>query len=307
MMKGTGEPFVSVGIPTYNHAEMLRRAVESVLAQHYRNIEVVISDNASTDGTRALCDELCRRDGRVRYVRQPVNIGLTANFSEAFKVSRGAFYMVLPDDDWLDPSYISQCVRTLQEDPELAAACGKPRMYRGMEFSFEGACDNLLQKSGEQRIVTYFKRVWENPAIHGLMRREMLVTVPPMQNTFAGDWIYIASVAFKGRIKTVDSALINKSLGGVSSSWERSVRTLGLPSYQAKIRGLPYLIILWSVFKDIAWASPVYRSLGRVARFSLACRACWVLVVKFTRFIAGFTLPIARGYVYRFVSGHGSR
>ena len=64
-------PLVSVGIPTFNRLIMLRRAVDSALSQDYPNLEVVISDNASTDGTQAWCEQLARRDSRVRYVRQP--------------------------------------------------------------------------------------------------------------------------------------------------------------------------------------------------------------------------------------------
>ena len=57
---------------------MLRRAVDSALSQDYPNLEVVISDNASTDGTQAWCEQLARRDSRLRYVRQPTNVGAFA-------------------------------------------------------------------------------------------------------------------------------------------------------------------------------------------------------------------------------------
>ena len=82
-------PLVSVGVPTYNREHRLRRAVESILAQDYPHVEVVISDNASADGTQAWCEELCRRDSRVRYVRQPRNAGLISNYAEVFRHSRG--------------------------------------------------------------------------------------------------------------------------------------------------------------------------------------------------------------------------
>ncbi len=69
------KPLVSIGIPTYNRASVLRRAVESALTQDHTNLELVISDNASTDETEAVCQEFCERDNRVRYIRQKTNRG----------------------------------------------------------------------------------------------------------------------------------------------------------------------------------------------------------------------------------------
>lgn len=289
------EPLVSVGIPTYNRVDMLTRSVESVLAQDYCNLEVVISDNASTDETQAVCDEFRRRDGRVRYIRQPTNLGLTANYAAVFTQARGEIYMALADDDWLDPTYVSQCLRTLLAQPDLMTVCGKSRMYRDQQFLFEGDKHNLLQDSARQRVVRYFMGVGENVLLHGLMRRETVASVPPMPNALAGDWVYIASIVYKGKARTLESTAINKSVAGTSNTWASQTHTLGLPAYQAY---LPYLAILVSVFKDIAWASPVYASAGRFGRLSLASGACRALASKF----ALWTLIALAGEVwYRLV------
>src|SRR5947207_15595620 len=101
------EPLVSIGLPTFNRVATLRRTVESVLAQDYAHIELIISDDASTDGTQEYGEEVSRHDRRVQYIRQAVNIGLTANYAEVFRRSTGAFYMALADDDWLEPTYVS--------------------------------------------------------------------------------------------------------------------------------------------------------------------------------------------------------
>src|SRR5919199_5421053 len=141
----SGSPLVSVGIPTYNRREMLKRAVESVLAQDYTNFEVVISDNASTDGTQALCEDLCLRDERVHYFRQSTNKGPIANFNEVFRRSHGELFMYLGDDDWLDPSYLSQCVSTLLKQPELALVSGVWNWCRDQALIKENIRMNLLQ------------------------------------------------------------------------------------------------------------------------------------------------------------------
>src|SRR5205814_2451569 len=134
-----------------------------------------------------------------------------------------------------------------------------------------------LQESGSQRVVHYLRWVWENAALHGVMRRETIAAVPEMPNGLAGDWLFIASIVFRGKSRTLNSVAIHKSLGGVSSSWPHQVQAYGLPPILVKLRGAPYLVIMWSALKDIAWASPVYRSLGRTGRCALACRATTAL------------------------------
>jgi glycosyltransferase involved in cell wall biosynthesis len=83
---------VSIGIPTYNRAELLKRAIESALNQDYKNIEVIISDNASTDDTESICQFYCNQDARLKYVRHSQNRGPGANFSE--KGIWSVFYVV---------------------------------------------------------------------------------------------------------------------------------------------------------------------------------------------------------------------
>lgn len=274
-------PLVSIGLPTYNRVDSLRRAVESVLAQDYPNVELVVSDDASSDGTQAYGEEVSRRDPRVRYLRQDPNIGLTANYANVFAQSRGDYYMSFADDDWLDPSYVSQCITTLLAHPDYALVCGFPRMFRDGAYLFDGRKDNALQASGANRVVHYLRWVRENAELHGIMRRDTIAAVPPMPNTLAGDWIYLSSIIFGGKSRTLDSVAINKAAGGTSSTWHGQVRVYGLPSYVARIRGLPYLYITWSVFRDIAWVSPVYRSLTRAGRMMLAARAALAILVKF--------------------------
>ena len=88
------EPLISVGIPTFNRAAQLARAAGSVLSQTHANLELVISDNASADETESLCRALCESDPRVRYLRQPLNRGPTANFNALFETMRGDLSLI---------------------------------------------------------------------------------------------------------------------------------------------------------------------------------------------------------------------
>lgn len=271
------EPLVSIGLPTYNRLASLKRAVESALAQDYRNIELVISDNASTDETESFCREICRQDGRVRYIRQPKNLGPTANFREALLQARGELFMWLADDDWIDPAYVSQCASFASAHPNYSVVCGGAKYYRGGDFFYQDTVMNLSQDSGSQRVVDYYRRVRGNGEYYGLMRRAQLLEVPYL-NTLAGDWLFIASIVFKGKLKTIESVSVNRSSDGVSRDLKGLAAFFGFTGERAKN---PHRTIAAIVFKDIAWQSPVYRPLGKVGRLLLALRAAEAVGLKF--------------------------
>src|SRR4051812_48138560 len=96
-------PLVSIGIPTFNRAESLRRSIRSALAQDHPALEVVVSDDGSTDNTAAVVAELAAHDARLRCVSQAVNLGHARNFQAVLEAARGEYFMWLSDDDWLDP------------------------------------------------------------------------------------------------------------------------------------------------------------------------------------------------------------
>jgi glycosyltransferase involved in cell wall biosynthesis len=113
------EPLVFIGLPTRSRAACLRESVKDILAQDYRNIEVLISDNCSDDDTEQVCRELTAADRRVGYVRQPRNIGLHGNHNFCMDASRGEFLCLFHDHDRRAPTLIGEYVRFLQAHPRV--------------------------------------------------------------------------------------------------------------------------------------------------------------------------------------------
>jgi glycosyltransferase involved in cell wall biosynthesis len=269
------EPLVTIGLPTYNRAPSLPRAISSALAQTYRNLELMISDNASTDETQRLCREASEQDARVRYFRQPVNIGPTANFNAVLSAARGEFFMWLADDDWLDHSFVSECLRILLERSDYTLVCGRELYYQGEQLRSECAALNLLQESGAERVLAYYKQVGINGTFYGLMRRVDALK-EPLQNVLGGDWLWLARLAFAGKVKTLESVSINRSSEGMSRDIESLAAHYGLSGQKRRM----YHAIATTVFKDIAWRSPVYRSLGKIGRLLLASRAAEIVGLR---------------------------
>ena len=114
---------VTVLIPTYNRARWLGGAIDSVLAQTHRDFRLIVSDNASTDGTR----EIVARydDPRVTYVRRATNCGLNEHYNEWFQRIDGEYLFVVPDDDRLVPDALELTVAALDANPRAALVHGR--------------------------------------------------------------------------------------------------------------------------------------------------------------------------------------
>ncbi|HLK88489.1 MAG TPA: glycosyltransferase family 2 protein [Polyangia bacterium] len=264
---------VSIGIPTFNRVRGLRRALASVQAQDYRDLEIVISDNASTDETEAVCREQSESDRRIRYIRLPSNRGATANFRHTLESARGELFMWLADDDWLDPSYVSRCAAILKSHPDHSLVAGADRYYENGQPTFDGTRLTLEQDSGSERLVSYFRQVIRNGTFYGLMRRELLARVP-FRHVLGGDWLTVGAMAFAGKVKTVDDVFVNRSLGGASRDWSALAAMYSLSEVWAENPGLTIAV---NVFRDLM-TSPVYAELGPAGRLALGGRAFWTVL-----------------------------
>jgi glycosyltransferase involved in cell wall biosynthesis len=117
-MTGAGSPpLVSIGCAVYNGEATLRRALAPLLAQDYPAIEIVISDDGSTDGSPDIIADMTAGDPRVRLLPRTGNVGLTANFNRVFRAARGKYFLWADQDDIRDPSFVRKAVAALEADP----------------------------------------------------------------------------------------------------------------------------------------------------------------------------------------------
>lgn len=115
-------PRLSIGLPVYNGERLVPEAIEALLGQSYKDFELIISDNASTDGTAAICRAYEARDSRVRYIRQPSNIGMIPNHNVLVGAARGEFFKWASHDDLYDEDFLQRCVDALDEHPDAVLA-----------------------------------------------------------------------------------------------------------------------------------------------------------------------------------------
>lgn len=135
------QPLVTIGMPVYNGGPKTRRALDSLLAQSHSNFELVISDNASTDGvTQQILEEYARRDQRIRVVRQQDNMGPLANFLWLLPEARGEYFVWAAHDDAWSPNFIECLVNRLLESPAAVLATPSTAVVNAAEATekYEG-------------------------------------------------------------------------------------------------------------------------------------------------------------------------
>ena len=149
------EPLVSVIIPTYNRSSYLREAIKSAVQQNYKNIEILVSDNCSSENPQAIVESF--QDSRIKFWRNETNIGMFANAINTFKKAQGKYVASLNDDDVWNEDFLEKLVPHLEANPDLTLAF----------------CDHyIINASGEidapttERNTRYWKRNQLKEGIH---------------------------------------------------------------------------------------------------------------------------------------------
>ena len=122
-MENNNIPKVSIGMPVYNGAKFIRKALDSLITQTFTDFELIISDNASTDQTKKICKQYVAKDQRIRYSRQTENKGVAFNFNFVLEQAEGEYFMWAACDDLCEHNYITELVECFQHDESLVL-CG---------------------------------------------------------------------------------------------------------------------------------------------------------------------------------------
>jgi glycosyltransferase involved in cell wall biosynthesis len=213
-MSSPAQPKVSVVIPSYNHARFLRQRVDSVLTQTFRDFEVILLDDCSTDDSRSIISEYAK-DPRVRIEFNEVNSGSTfKQWNKGVRLARGEYIWIAESDDCADEHLLERLVPVLDGEPDVTFAYCRSREVLG-DSQLGGFCDADLLESGVDRWTMDFRangreecRDWfvlTNPAPNAsavVFRRAVYDRVAGADESLrlCGDWKLWAAMAFEGRI-----------------------------------------------------------------------------------------------------------
>ncbi len=270
-------PLVSICIPTYNRVATIGRALESATSQNYANLEIIVADNASDDGTATLVESISSRDPRVKYVRHTANIGMVANLNTVIRLASGKYRMWLADDDWVDDDLVSRCCQALESDPELAMVAGRCKEYRNGVDVGARAATNLRSSSAFLRILEYYSTVADNSVFYGLYRAELVCRYPMADKQIGADWQFLAAIASHGQIITLDGTYIYRDGSGISSDLRGIAASFGLTGIYLQE---PYLAAAVAAYQDISRHSPAFEHWSGSKRYLLALSVFTVLLAK---------------------------
>jgi hypothetical protein len=232
-------PLVSVGLPVRNGEDRVTTAIRSVLEQDHRDLELVVSDNASTDATEDVCRELARSDPRVRYVRQTLDLGLLGNFRATMRLSTGTFFRWIGDDDLIDPTYLTRCLEAFRQHPEAllvttqleyVAADGTtstPTSYDGTALA---SPDPMVRLQAMLRLLNQSHLVVD--PLYALMRREPVLAIP-RRNTLREDELFATRLAVAGPWEHVPETLGQRHVR--PGDLRAIARRLGVPAWQVRL------------------------------------------------------------------------
>lgn len=211
-------PKISIGVPVYNGAATIDQVLTSILSQTLKELEVIISDNASTDGTAEICQKFASTDGRVKYVRQATNIGSGANFEFVMNAARSPLFMWAASDDLRSDNFLMQSSLLLDEHPEAVTATSMVRL--DSETDDQRLATPLAEAHAHERIVKFLDVCWRSHALfYGVHRLEHLKTYAGFQDGFvASDWALVSHMAIQGKMLVSEHSLMIVGTSGLSNS-----------------------------------------------------------------------------------------
>ncbi len=204
-------PKVSVGVPVYNGEKYVRQALDSLLAQDFDDFEIVICDNASTDGTAEICQSYAAKDPRIRYFRNESNIGASPNYSRTFELARGQYFKWCAHDDRCHPNFLSRCVAVLDAAPPSVTLVYPLCDVIG-EFNelLQRAPDCMINRARHpyQRLAYVIRTVGWAYSLWGLIRSSHLRNTRLMAEGALNDYVMLAELSICGEFLEVPEVLL---------------------------------------------------------------------------------------------------
>ena len=257
---------VSVGIPTFNRANLLVKCLNSVLQQSYENIEVIVSDNMSSDPTPDVCLEFMNQDQRVKTYRQTANIKCVPNFDYVRRQSKGEYFMLLGDDDWIDTELIHSCVQFLEDNPDHIAASGETYYYKENDVKFKGVSLSIQSDNPSKREINAIAEIIDGGTFHALYRAKPANEIPYL-NAWGTDYFFLCEAAFRGKITTLPDVACHRIDNSIRVSIKEVLHGDGIVDGQELD---PYGTIASVLFWRIVADGSVFKKLGYCDRYRFA-------------------------------------
>jgi glycosyltransferase involved in cell wall biosynthesis len=219
-------PVLTIGMPVYNAERFLAKALDTFLVQTFKDFELIISDNASTDRTEEICRNYAARDRRIRYFRNAKNMGAGWNFRRVYSLANGTYYKNAAHDDFLEPTFLEECIAALEADPGLILAHTRTKIVSPAGDLVE-YYDWPLRFDSPDPLVRWHDLLLNDHMcfqIFGVFRLELLRRCPPQGSYVNSDGVLLAQAGLVGRFWESDKFLFISTRHENQSSQSAPVR-----------------------------------------------------------------------------------
>jgi glycosyltransferase involved in cell wall biosynthesis len=202
-------PTLSVGLPVHNGERFLAGTLDALLAQSIGDFELVLADNASTDGTEEICRDYATRDRRIVYRRSSENRGAAWNFNRAFALASGDLFKWSAADDLCEPTFLAECVSALDAAPDAVLAYPKSRLIDEDGAPIRNHEDGLELRDGtpHARLRRLVPALGYTHPVYGVIRSNALRRTRLLGTYPSADYVLLAELALLGGFVEVPSRL----------------------------------------------------------------------------------------------------
>ena len=204
-------PKIIIGVPAFNEQKYIHEALSSLSNQTWQDFIVIISDNSSTDDTKAICEHFCATDTRFHYIRQKHNIGAGQNFEYLYEISNSPYFMWLGAHDALEPEFLSIHLSILDSHSQYVLS------YSSTQWIDESGKETHTTKASELntikgipiiRYIGSLRVLYECTAVNQVIRRKALNG--KFYHVIAGDHIILSRLLYRGEVYKTDQALYKR-------------------------------------------------------------------------------------------------
>jgi glycosyltransferase involved in cell wall biosynthesis len=277
------------GMPVFNGDRYIEIALDSLLAETFSDFEIVISDNASTDNTEAICPSYMPRDSRIRYSRNEENLGPPENFTKVFRLSRGEYFKWAAADDVCEPEFLHRTVDALDSHKSIVLAWVRTLGLNEVGVVRPHYPSNQLSDLNSETS-TYspdpmvrFRRVvrniwWVDPPFFGPIRASTLSSTRLLRNHPSSDQLLLCDMVLQGRFFEVDEALFLNRIHPGQASIAHSRRELAVLLERDPVKKRRFILpkLAWFyLYRVISYMQPIQDA----PLTSKQRRACYLDVV----------------------------
>jgi glycosyltransferase involved in cell wall biosynthesis len=222
------KPEISVGMPVYNGEKYLGLAIESILNQSFPDFELIISDNASTDGTQDICQSYLKQDSRIKYVRHAQNMGGPRNWNYVFKQSSGIFFKWTSANDLCHPDFLAGCKEVLDRRQDVVLCYPRTKLIDAEGNVIQEYTDvlNIQDQRAKDRFIKLLSTIQLNNAQCGLVRSSTLRKTALEGIYQGGDFTLLAELVLHGKFYELPSYLYYRRMSADSVTIDKSEKEL---------------------------------------------------------------------------------